>query len=77
MSLFLSYSSTVLQVKLLFTILIALVNYSPFVVHVEEFAGQLVDRVSGFELYVHGQEHGGEEEDGAGQGDQLSGTQFS
>ena len=40
-------------------------------VHVEELADQLVQRVSGLELDVHGEEEGGEEEDGAGQGYQL------
>lgn len=35
----------------------------PFVVHVEEFAEQLVDGMFGFELDVHGQEERGEEED--------------
>ncbi len=40
-------------------------------VHVEELADQLVERVPGLELDVHGEEEGGEEEDGAGQGYQL------
>lgn len=46
-------------------------------VHVEEFAHQLVDGVLGLELHVHCEEKGGEEEDGAPEGDQLRGGQLA
>lgn len=36
----------------------------PFMVHVEEFAEELVDGVLGLKFHVHGQEEGGEEENG-------------
>ena len=49
----------------------------PFVVHVEELADELVDGVLGLELDVHGEEEGGEEEDGAREADQLGRAQLA
>ena len=46
-------------------------------VHVEELADELVDRVLGLELDVHGEEEGRKEEDGAGEGDQLRRRQLA
>ena len=56
-----------------------IINYiksddSPFVVHVEELADELVDGVLGLQLDVHRQEEGREEEDRARQRDQLGRT---
>ena len=49
----------------------------PFVVHVEELADELVDGVLGLALDVHGEEEGGEEEDGAREADQLGRAQLA
>ena len=49
----------------------------PFVVHVEELADELVDGVLGLELDIHGEEEGGEEEDGAREADQLGRAQLA
>ena len=49
----------------------------PFVVHVEEFADELVDGVLGLQLDVHGEEEGREEEDGAREADQLGRAQLA
>lgn len=46
-------------------------------VHVEELADELVDGVFGFQLDVHGEEEGREEEDGARQADQLGRAQLA
>ncbi len=50
---------------------------SPFVVHVEELADQLVQSVPGLQLDVHGEEESGEEQYGASEGYQLRRRQLS
>ena len=46
-------------------------------VHIEELADELVDRVLGLQLDVHGEEKGREEDDGAEQRNQLLWTNLS